>query len=171
MRRLAALSLLVVFALTGCASDEGAAPESTPAAEASATATTTPTPDPAGAGEDVGADPRGTTYGSIEEMRVDLEAAGVSCPTLVDRDQNPNTSETGWCENYAWLLSTFADTDARNVVLQLNVDSVEPGTYLVGPNWLLAAGDPAEPDEKALLGSVRPVLRGVVWDYTQPFPA
>jgi hypothetical protein len=162
MRRLAALSLLAVVALTGCASTD-AEPEASSTVEPSATVTPKPTEEP-------GADPRGATYASIEEMRVDLVAAGVDCPTLVNRDQNPNASETGTCEDFMWLLSTFDDIDARNVVLQLNVDSLEPGTFLAGPNWLLAAGDGVTVDGRALLDSVQPALGGVVWDHTLPFP-
>ena len=169
MRRIAALSLIVVFAVTGCASTADAEPEGLATVEPTTSASPEPTisasPEPTAELPDAG----GATYANIEEMRVDLEAAGVPCAALVNRDENANASESGICENQTWLLSTYDDIDARNVVLQLNVDSLEPGTFLVGPNWLLTGGD-AENDTRALLASVQPALGGVIWDHTRPFP-
>jgi hypothetical protein len=162
MLRLAAVSLLALLALTGCTSPGQASPGSTPTVGSTDTATD-PTPDPT----DAGSDPRGATYASIEDMRADLETAGVTCPTLVNRDENPNASESGWCEDSMWLLSTFHDIEARNVVLQLNVDSMEPQPFLVGPNWLLASASQYPQEE---LGQVAGTIGGVYWESPAPFP-
>jgi len=154
------IAVIITVSASGCATaSDNAGAEPAPVAVA-----TSPTKsvEPAG-------DSRGATYLSLEEFRADLESAGVPCPTLVDLGQNPNAAESGFCEDRQWLLSTFVDIDARNAVLQLNVDSIEPGMFLVGPNWLLASAD-QQSDLTVVYGNLQPALGGVVWDHTQPFP-
>jgi len=161
------VAVVVVLAATGCASS---ATDADPKPTSSSSDTTpTPTTEPSASAEPT-VNPRGATYASLEEMRIALEAAGVPCPSLVELDANPNASESGFCEDRQWLLSTFDDIEARNVVLQLNVDSLEPGVFLAGPNWLLGSAD-IESDTHAVLGALQPSLGGVVWDSTQPFPS
>jgi len=156
------IAVVITLSASGCATaSDNAGAEPTPLAVGTS-------PSPTESVEPVD-DSRGATYLSLEEFRADLELAGVPCPTLVDLGQNPNAAESGFCEDHQWLLSTFVDIDARNAVLQLNVDSIEPGMFLVGPNWLLASAD-QQSDLTVVYGNLQPALGGVVWDHTQPFP-
>jgi hypothetical protein len=161
------VAVVITLAATGCSGSSDDT-QAGPTAEATSVApTATPTPTPAESPEP---DTRGATYPGLEEMRLDVVAAGISCPSLVEVDTGANGGESALCEDQKWLLATFVDIDARNAVLQLNVDSLEPGVFLVGPNWLLGSAD-MESDQASLFADVQPALGGVVWDYTQPFPA
>ena len=162
------VAIVITLAATGCTSASDDA-QAGPTAEATSVAPTA-TPTPTESAEPAEPDTRGATYAGLEEMRLDVVAAGISCPTLAEVDTNTNGGESAFCEDRKWLLATFVDIDARNAVLQLNVDSLEPGVFLVGPNWLLGSAD-MESDEASLFADVQPALGGVVWDYTQPFPA
>jgi hypothetical protein len=164
---LVCLAAAVGLSATGCAASQDDAGAEPTAVATSVAPTATPTPStPAPSAEP---DTRGTSYANLEEMRLDLVAAGVACPTLLETDTNSNAGESAFCEDRQWLLSVFPGIDARNAVLQLNVDSLEPGVFLAGPNWLLGSAD-MESDTHAVLGALQPSLGGVVWDYTQPFP-
>ena len=162
------VAIVITLAATGCTSASDDA-QTGPTAEATSVAPTA-TPTPTESAEPAEPDTRGATYAGLEEMRLDVVAAGISCPTLAEVDTNTNGGESAFCEDQKWLLATFVDIDARNAVLQLNVDSLEPGVFLVGPNWLLGSAD-MESDQASLFADVQPALGGVVWDYTQPFPA
>ena len=165
------VAAVITLSTTACGNSSDG-DDATPAASSTATPTSAaPAPTPsASSTAPAEEDTRGATYASLEEMRLDVVAAGVSCPTLVDITSFADGSQSGFCEDRQWLLSTFPDTAARNAGLQLNVDSLEPGIFLTGPNWLLGSADQeSQPD--ALFVDVQPALGGVVWDYTQPFPA
>ena len=162
------VAIVITLAATGCSASSDDA-QTGPTAEATSVAPTA-TPTPTESAEPAEPDTRGATYAGLEEMRLDVVAAGISCPTLGEVDTNADGGESAFCEDQKWLLATFVDIDARNAVLQLNVDSLEPGVFLVGPNWLLGSAD-MESDQASLFADVQPALGGVVWDYTQPFPA
>jgi hypothetical protein len=160
------IAAVIALSASGCADIDAEADAGTsPTTTASETATPTPTPTPTPT-----MDSRGASYATLEEMRVALEGAGIECPSLVNLGEVPAAKESGFCDDYMWGLSVYADIDARNEVLQLNVDSSEPTMFLVGPNWLLASAD-AQADMKALLAGLQPDLGGVVWNASEPFPS
>ncbi|GAB2467396.1 hypothetical protein HD599_000403 [Conyzicola lurida] len=155
----AAVAALVILACAAC-TPGAAEPAASPTPSATVDPTTEPTAEPT-------LPPGGESYGTLEELRVALTGAGIDCPSLVDPAGIPDATESGWCPDYQWGLSIYPTVEARNHVLQLNVDSQEPQPFLVGTNWLLASASQYPLEE---LGQVGGVLGGIVWQSPEPFP-
>jgi hypothetical protein len=157
------LGLLLALGTAGCAAEQAGAGDG-PATSESATPSPTPTPTPSG-------EATGGSYATLEELRTTLVSAGANCPSFVSEAEVPAARESGFCVDSGWGLSIYDSADARNEVLQLNVDSLEPGTFLAGPDWLIARADLGEDNPEPTLEELQPVLGGVVWTHIDPFPS
>lgn len=132
--------------LAGCTGQAG-----TPQESETSTMTTTPsettTPEPTE--EEI---PEGQTYLSLAELRDAVAHAGYPCDSWTQENQIPAASESGWCGSPASLgLSLYADQASRDEVLSNSAGSMEPGLFLIGPNWLITVSEGTDPNELAIL--------------------
>ena len=155
MRLAMTFALIGALTLAGCAAESQ--PTSTPVAE-QPSATPGPTP------SETAEVPEGASYPDIDALRAGfIQATGESCPPL---SPYPNPPTGVICTDGGWQLFWYSDVDARNSVLQLNVDSMEPSPFVVGPNWLINGS--AELSEYQTIADA---MHATVWTSADPIPA
>ena len=71
----------------------------------------------------------------LEQLHAAVSATTVGCSDWQLDPQYP--SPTGRCVVPEMLLIAVEDSVARNDVLQRNLDSLEPGIFLYGDDWLI----------------------------------
>jgi len=161
MRRLAALPLLALLAVTGCASETDtesagstAGPSARPSSEPSSNASVEPTSEPAA-----------IEYATLEELRLALVSTGEPCDSLqvLGSDSQPY----GIClPDHKWSVVVYPSAADVDAVVQQGDDSLEPGTFLVGTNWMIAVGATTPPEAAA---PVQAALGGTIWESDEPF--
>lgn len=129
MRSFVILASLVVL-LTGCSAD-GSASSSSDGNGHSQSATATPSSNPSLNPGDAA---------TIQSLTTLVRAAGIPCDSWNQDDAIPDAEGSGWCTPESVGISTYTTTAARDHVLQLNEESLEPGQFLVGSNWLIGRG-------------------------------
>jgi hypothetical protein len=150
-----ALILIAGLALGGCAAAEPTDPPVAESPSPSPTATPTPTPT---------TEPGPVAYTDIDELRLAfIDATGEPCPP---HSQYYSDANGVICTQDGWQLFWKASLEERNDVLQLNVDSMEPSPFVVGPNWLInGQGDLAD------YQVIADAMNATVWTHDQPIPA
>jgi len=154
MRQLAALGVVLVLLSAGCAAigtPDGDAPGQEETAESPTVSET----------------PEAREYDSLEELRQMIADAGAECDSL--QLYGEGDAEYGVClPNGGWSVHVFPSMLERNEVLELNASSLEPGTFLVGPNWLVGVDHVSEPPTG--YDEVQATLRGIPWKAGDPIP-
>ncbi|WP_411699411.1 hypothetical protein [Conyzicola sp.] len=161
MRRLAALSLVAALALTGCSSAGDPAPEATTTVEPTAAGTAEPTSGPT-------AEPTAVEYATLEDLRLALVSTGEPCASLQVLQGGPNADEPyGLClPDNKWALYVYPTVEDLDAVVSEGDDSAEPGTFILGTNWLLGLGIFTSADDAA---PVMAALGGTIWTANEPF--
>jgi hypothetical protein len=166
--RMGVVALAGALALAGCT----AAPEaslspahtSTPTAAASATSTSTPsppsTPPPSPAISAPAAAP------VLDDLYTLYAASGLPCTWVVDEDGGdgfPRGEATGGrCQDTENGIHTFTSQADVDALLQLNVDSIEPGIFLVGDRWVVGSEHPTD------LIQAQTTMGGDLWPADSP---
>ena len=157
MRLLAALSLVAVFALAGCASDTGSDREASATVEPTTGATAQPTAEPTGSAA--------VEYATLEELRLALVSTGEPCDSL--QVLAAGDDQYGIClPDNKWGVYVYPTAAALDAVVQQGDDSVEPGTFLVGTNWMIGLGGATSVEAAA---PVQAALGGTLWKANEPF--
>jgi len=156
MRRLSAVFLLAVLSLAGCTAPSDDRPPASGAADPSSSATGAPS------------DAEGVVYSSLEELRLALVSAGEQCDSLQVLDGGADGDEPyGICmpdgDWGVYVYPTVADVDA---VVERGDDSMEPGVFLLGTNWMIGLGSATSIED---IAPVQAALGGVVWKADEPF--
>lgn len=96
------------------------------------------------------------SYGSVNEFRDALVAAGYDCPDWKQTDDVPSAAQSGRCSTKDKLM-TFSTTDDRDHIVDTFKDFMGglgmEVHLLVGPNWILNSAD-ADQMQKKIGGSV-----------------
>lgn len=142
--RLVALATLSV--LVGCGDGSPAQDE---AIEPPRTTTSTATT----AGPTIEKD---ATYGTVEDFRDAVIAAGYECPEYSERDSSTFAAESADCEGDTVLLIYSSATARDNNLETLKALSPPDNALLVGPNWIFNTG------QESIIDEIRPELGGVV---------
>ena len=148
------LAAALAVVLASCAAP-APQPTSPPVAESPpATPLPTSTPEPAGP----------EAYADIEALRLAfIEATGEECPPLSQYYSDVNGVI---CTREGWQLFWKASLAERNMVLELNVDSIEPSPFVVGPNWLINGYG-----ELADYQVIADAMNATVWTKDLPIPS
>jgi len=116
-------------------------PDSTPGVPGVALASTTPplvpTLPPAPA--------RDAKYGTLEDLRKAVEAAGVACSSFGSQGLKLSyVADAGTCREMSIVMLTFATESDLQRNIDLNAKIFDQGSFiyfrLVGPNWIIDVG-------------------------------
>jgi len=121
----------------------------TPTATASATAELTPS---------APAEPL-----ALEELHQLYVASGLPCDWVLTEAVTQGSSESGVCLSTEVGISTFPTQADVEALLQLNLDSIEPGIFLVGDQWVVGSEHPDD------LIQAQTTMGGELWPADSPF--
>ncbi len=156
---LMAVALLAVT-LCGCAGTDASPGTAAPPAPTEDSAAPTPTPTQIATPTPTPAGSAASTYSTIDELREAVAETGYDCDEWRQDDQVTNAVASGWCGSPGSLgLSTYASPAERDAVVALSHSSIEPGSFLVGPNWLITF---SEGEDVNVLGTLQPTLGGEI---------
>ena len=147
-------ALTTALALSGCTSEEpAAAPSDLPAPTITSTDaaddTDEPLPEPAS---------DSASYAEIEELIAAITAADASCGDWAQDDAVSGATASGTCGD-KYVVALFASAAERDVPVNDDQLSDDPGTFLIGANWFVQAGPDGDFDD---LTALREALGGFV---------
>jgi hypothetical protein len=151
----------VALALAGCSmgaettspsqSPSPTVESSTPTPTVTASATAEPTPS-------APAEPL-----ALEELHQLYVASGLLCDWVLTEAVMQGSSESGNCLSTEVVISTFPTQADVEALLQLNLDSIEPGIFLVGDQWVVGSEQPED------LIQAQTTMGGELWPADSPF--
>jgi hypothetical protein len=126
--------------LAGCSSDDSPEASTSNTSVASAPVATTPADDSDDPDEPVPeVTPDTTAYTAIGELTDAIAAIDDSCDDFTQDDAVTKAVASGTCGKKL-ILSLYETAAIRDEVLNEDQASDNPGTFLVGANWLVQAG-------------------------------
>jgi len=168
MRSVLLPALVLIVALSGCATAA-----STPTSAESPAATvptvtpveTTPTPTAVPTPTETPTETPTAAPATLKSLIAAVKKAGFTCKKFDRDDAVQGTEASGFCSGSQVGISLFADKARVDAVLKLNEDSIEPGAFVVGPNFLISA---PETDTADTLKAIRKVTGGELWPTNSP---
>ncbi len=157
----AAASGILLLSLVGCQPATTApSPSDEIASGPTATATPTPSPTPTPTPEPVPPTP----IERLEQVRDLVANSSVGC---ADWRLAPEFSGTaGQCGSEGVLIFIHPSLADRNTVLQLNLDSMEPNPFIVGPDFLVNVSSLDDLTRETLASEIG----GILWVAPDPIP-
>jgi hypothetical protein len=147
-------ALTTALALSGCTSEEPAAsPSDLPAPAITSTDEADDSDEPL---EEPASD--SASYAQIEELIAAITAADGSCGDWKQDDAVAGSTASGTCGD-TYVVALFGSAAERDVPVNEDQLSDDPGTFLIGANWFVMAGPDGSFDD---LTALREALGGFV---------
>ena len=161
MRSVLLPALVLVVALSGCATT-ASTPTAAESPSVSVPTTTTPVETPTTPTEEPTSSPTPSPTptaapATLKSLIAAVKKAGYPCSPFDRTDDVKGSQASGFCAESEIGISLFADRTGVDAVLKLNEDSIEPGIFIAGPNFLISASEPAT------LKKIRTIVGGDLW--------
>jgi ABC-type Fe3+-hydroxamate transport system substrate-binding protein len=151
----------VALALAGCSMGaETTSPSQSPSPTVQSS-TPTPTATASATAEPVPSAPAEPL--ALEELHQLYVASGLPCDWVLTEAVTQGSSESGVCLSTEVGISTFPSQADVEALLQLNLDSIEPGIFLVGDRWVVGSEHPED------LIQAQITMGGELWPADSPF--
>lgn len=166
MRSVLLPALVLVAALSGCATT-ATTPTAAETPSVSAPTSTTPAETPSTPVEEPTGSPTPTPAptaapATLKSLIAAVKKAGYACSPFDRTDDVQGSQASGFCAKSEIGISLFADRSGVDAVLKLNEDSIEPGIFIAGDNFLVTASEPA------ILKKIRAIVGGEFWPEDSP---